>query len=101
MEKMSASDGTETSGGITVKRDNQTKIVNCIGRLTLADQFQCMGNQSVTYGLSGWQDVRKDHISLKVTNLEAQKKEKAMQEKLPVTELLAESVFVGRKGRAC
>ena len=53
VEKMSASDGTETPGGITVERDNQTKIVNCIGRLTLADQFQCMGNQSVTYGLSG------------------------------------------------
>ena len=51
MEKMSASDGTETPGGITVERDNQTKIVNCMGRLTLADQSQCMGNQSVTYGL--------------------------------------------------
>ena len=60
MEKMSASDWTETAGGITVEPDNQTKIVNCMGRLSLADQSQCMGNQSVTYGLPKWQGVSKD-----------------------------------------
>ena len=54
MEKMSASDWTETAGEITVEPDNQTKIVNCMGRLSLADQSQCMGNQSVTYGLPKW-----------------------------------------------
>ena len=41
-------------------QDNQTKIVNSMERLTLADQFHCMGNQAVTQGLTELAEVKND-----------------------------------------
>ena len=49
---MSVSDRAEAFDEITVRQDDQFKIVNSKKRLTLADEFQCMGNQAVTQGLS-------------------------------------------------
>ena len=36
----------------------KTEIVNSMERLTLADQFQCMGNQAVTQELTELAEVR-------------------------------------------
>ena len=45
---MSVSDRAEAFDETAVRQDDQTKIVNSMERLTLADQFHCMGNQAVT-----------------------------------------------------
>ena len=52
VHKVSVSDRTEAFDEITVGQDDQIKIVNSKKRLTLADQFQCVGNQAVTQGLT-------------------------------------------------
>ena len=39
-------------------QDDQTKIVSSMESLTLADQFQCMGNQAVTQELTELAEVR-------------------------------------------
>ena len=49
---MSISDRAEAVDGIMKGKDYQTKAVNSREKLTLADQFQCMGNQVVTHGLT-------------------------------------------------
>ena len=49
---MSVSDRAEAFDEIAVGQDDQFKIVNSKKRLTLADEFQCMGNQAVIQGLS-------------------------------------------------
>ena len=49
---MSVSDRAEAVDGIMVGKDYQTKAVNSTEKLTLADQFQFMGNQVVTRGLT-------------------------------------------------
>ena len=49
---MSVSDRAEAFDEITVGQDDQFKIVNSKKRLTLADEFQCMGDQAVIQGLS-------------------------------------------------
>ena len=54
---MSVSDRAEAFDEITVGQDDQAKIVNSMERLTLADQFQCMGNQVVTQGLTELAEV--------------------------------------------
>ena len=41
---MSVSDTAEAFDEITLEQYDQTKIVNSMERLSLADQFQCMGN---------------------------------------------------------
>ena len=58
---MSVSDRTEAFDGITVGQDDQTKIVNSMERLNLADHFQCMGNQAVTQRLTELAEVRNDY----------------------------------------
>ena len=59
VHKMSVSDRAEAFDEMTVGQDNQTKIVNSMERLTLADQFHCMGNQAVTQGLTELVEVKK------------------------------------------
>ena len=63
---MSVSDGAEAFDEIAVGQDDQAKIVNSIERLTLADQFQCMGNQAVTQGLTELAEVRNDYEANKM-----------------------------------
>ena len=48
-------------------QDDQTKIVKSMERwLTLADQFQCMGNQAVTQGLTELAEVKNDYQTNKM-----------------------------------
>ena len=47
-------------------QDDQTKIVSSMERLTLADQFQCMGNQAVTRRLTELAEVRNDYQANKM-----------------------------------
>ena len=48
-------------------QDDQTKIVKSMERwLTLADQFQCMGNQAVTQGLTELVEVRNNYQANKM-----------------------------------
>ena len=61
VHKMWISDRAEAFDGITVGQDDQTKIVNSMENLTLADQCQCMGNQAVTQGLTELAEVRNDY----------------------------------------
>ena len=63
---MSVSDKAEAFDEITVGQDDQAKIVNSMERLTLADQFQCMGNQAVTQGLTQLAEVRNDYRANKM-----------------------------------
>ena len=63
---MSFSDKAEAFDEITVGQDDQAKIVNSMERLTLADQFQCMGNQAVTQGLTQLAEVRNDYRANKM-----------------------------------
>ena len=63
---MSVSDGAETFDEIAVGQDDQAKIVNSMERLTLADQFQCMGNQAITQGLTELAEVRNDYEANKM-----------------------------------
>ena len=49
---MLVSDRAEAFDEITVGQVDQTKIFNGMERFTLADQFQRMGNQAVTQGLT-------------------------------------------------
>ena len=44
----------------------KTEIVNSMERLTLADQFQCMGNQAVTRRLTELAEVRNDYQANKM-----------------------------------
>ena len=52
VHKMLVSDRAEAFDEITVGQVDQTKIFNGMERFTLADQFQRMGNQAVTQGLT-------------------------------------------------
>ena len=63
---MSVSDRAEAFDEITVGQDHQTKIVNSMEKLTLADQFQCMGNQAVNQGLTELAKVRNDYQANKM-----------------------------------
>ena len=63
---MSVSDRAEAFDEIAVGQDDQAKIVNSMERLTLADQFQCMGNQAVTQGLTQLAEVRNDYRANKM-----------------------------------
>ena len=44
----------------------KTEIVNSMERLTLADQFQCMGNQAVTRRLTELAEVKNDYQANKM-----------------------------------
>ena len=63
---MSVSDRAEAFDEMTVGQDNQTKIVNSMERLTLADQFHFMGNQAVTQGLTELAEVKNDYQTNKM-----------------------------------
>ena len=63
---MSVGNRAEAFHEITVGQDDQTKIVNSMERLTLADQVQCMGNQAVTQGLTELAEVRNDYQANKM-----------------------------------
>ena len=55
---MPVGDRAEAFDEITMGQDDQTKIVNSIERLTLADQVQCTGNQAVTQGMIELAEIR-------------------------------------------
>ena len=63
---MSVSDRAEVFDETTVGQDDQTKIVNSMEKLTLADQVQCMGNQAVTQELTELAEVRNDYQAKKM-----------------------------------
>ena len=63
---MSVSDRAEAFHETAVGQDDQTKIVKSMERLTLADQFHCMGNQAVTQGLTELAEVKNDYQSNKM-----------------------------------
>ena len=64
---MSVSDRAEAFDEITVGQDDQTKIVNSMKRwLTLADLFQCMGNEAVTQGPTELVEVRNNYQANKM-----------------------------------
>ena len=63
---MSVGNRAEGFHEITVGQDDQTKIVNSMERLSLADQVQCMGNQAVTQGLTELAEVRNDYQANKM-----------------------------------
>ena len=63
---MLVSDRAEAFDETAVGQDDQTKIVNSMERLTLADQFQCMGNQAVTQGLTELAEVKNDYQTNKM-----------------------------------
>ena len=56
---MSVSDTAKAFNETAVGQDDQTKIVNSMERLTLADQFHCVRNQAVTQGLTELAEVKK------------------------------------------
>ena len=66
---MSVSDRAEAFDETAVGQDDQTKIVNSMERLTLADQFHCMGNQAVTQGLTELAEVRNDYQANKMLSI--------------------------------
>ena len=66
---MSVSDRTVAFDEITVGQGDHTKIVNSLERLTLADQFHCMGNQAVTQGLTELAEVRNDYQANKMLSI--------------------------------
>ena len=55
---MLVSDRAEAFDETAVGQDDQTKIVNSMERLTLADQFHFMENQAVTQGLTELAEVK-------------------------------------------
>ena len=63
---MSVSDRAETFDETTLGQDDQTKIVNSMERLTLADQFHCMENQAVTQGLTELAEVKNNYQTNKM-----------------------------------
>ena len=63
---MSVSDRAEAFDETAVRQDDQTKIVNSMERLTLADQFHFMGNQAVTQGLTELAEVKNDYQANKM-----------------------------------
>ena len=58
VHEMPVGDRAEAFDEITMGQDDQTKIVNSIERLTLADQVQCTGNQAVTQGMIELAEIR-------------------------------------------
>ena len=58
---MSVSDRAEAFEETSVGQVDQTKIINSMERLTLADQFHCMEIPAVTQGLTELAEVKNDY----------------------------------------
>ena len=67
---MSVSDRAEAFDEITVGQDDHTKIVNSMECLTLTDQFQYMGNEAVSQGLTELAEVKNDYQAYKMFSSE-------------------------------
>ena len=63
---MSVSDRAEAFDETAVGQVDQTKIVNSMERLTLADQFHCMENPAVTQGLTQLGEVKNSYQTNKM-----------------------------------